>query len=219
MEITRAIEIISLMLISFVFGAIPTGYVLGKYLKGIDIREYGSGNPGTANVYRTLGKWAGITTFAGDFLKGLLPTVLAMGFFYQRTGHWWIPVLAGVVAIAGHIWTPFLNFKGGKGVATSAGVFTAIMPLPIAGALIIFTIIVAITKHISLGSMGASIALPILSFYFKSYAPLSIMAILVCALIFCTHIPNIRRIISGKELSYKHKKNQDAKRKQDAKNK
>ncbi|MEA3306856.1 MAG: glycerol-3-phosphate 1-O-acyltransferase PlsY [Elusimicrobiota bacterium] len=213
MEIMRAIQITSLMIISYVFGAIPTGYVLGKYLKGIDIRDYGSGNPGTANVYRTLGKWAGITTFAGDFLKGFLPTVLAMGFFYQRTGHWWIPVLAGAVAIAGHIWTPFLKFKGGKGVATSAGVFTAIMPLPILGALIVFTIIVAITKHISLGSMGASIVLPFLSFYFKSYFPLSIMAILVCALIFCTHIPNIRRIISGKELSYKHKKSKNDEKK------
>ena len=212
MEISRTIEIISLMIISYVFGGVPTGYLVGKSLKGIDIREYGSGNPGTANVYRTLGKWAGIITFTIDFLKGFLPTMLAMG-FYLRAGHWWIPVVAGAIAIAGHIWTPFLNFKGGKGVATSAGVFAAIMPLPILGALIVFIIIVAITKHISLGSMGASIALPLLSFYFKSYFPLSIMAILVCAMIFCTHIPNIRRILSGKELSYKHKKKKNAEKK------
>ena len=211
MEITRAIEIASLMIISYVFGGVPTGYVLGKYLKGIDIRDYGSGNPGTANVYRTMGKWAGIATFIIDFLKGFLPTMLAMG-FYLRAGHWWIPVVAGAVAITGHIWTPFLNFKGGKGVATSAGVFMAIMPIPVLGALTVFVITVAITKHISLGSMAASIVLPILSFAFKSYFPLSIMAILVCALIFCTHIPNIRRIISGKELSYKHKKNKNGKK-------
>ena len=129
MEMIRTIEITSLMIISYVFGGVPTGYLVGK-LKGIDIRNYGSGNPGTANVYRTLGKWAGITTFAVDFLKGFLPTMLAMG-FYLRAGHWWIPVTAGAIAIAGHIWTPFLNFKGGKGVATSAGVFAAIMPIPI----------------------------------------------------------------------------------------
>ncbi|MCK5106385.1 MAG: glycerol-3-phosphate 1-O-acyltransferase PlsY [Elusimicrobiales bacterium] len=208
MEITRAIEIASLMIISYVFGGVPTGYVLGKYLKGIDIRDYGSGNPGTANVYRTMGKWAGITTFIIDFLKGFLPTMLAMG-FYLRAGHWWIPVVAGAVAIVGHIWTPFLNFKGGKGVATSAGVFMAIMPLPVLGALTVFTIVVAITKHISLGSMAASIVLPILSFALKSYAPLSFMALIVCALIFYTHIPNIRRIISGQELSYTHKKNKN----------
>ncbi|MBU2530794.1 MAG: glycerol-3-phosphate 1-O-acyltransferase PlsY [Elusimicrobia bacterium] len=205
-------EITSLMIISYVFGGIPTGYVLGKYLKGIDIREYGSGNPGTANVYRTLGKWAGITTFIVDFLKGFLPTMLAMG-FYLRAGHWWIPVIAGAIAIAGHIWTPFLNFKGGKGVATSAGVFAAIMPLPVLGAIIVFTITVAITKHISVGSMAGSIVLPFLSYYLKSYPPLSLMALIVCALIFYTHIPNIRRIISGKELSYKHKKPENAEKK------
>ncbi len=208
MEMIRTIEITSLMIISYVFGGVPTGYLVGK-LKGIDIRNYGSGNPGTANVYRTLGKWAGITTFAVDFLKGFLPTMLAMG-FYLRAGHWWIPVTAGAIAIAGHIWTPFLNFKGGKGVATSAGVFAAIMPIPILGALTVFVITVAITKHISLGSIAASIVLPVLSFALKSYFPLSIMALIVCALIFYTHIPNIKRIISGKELSYKHKKTEDA---------
>ncbi|MCG2725828.1 MAG: glycerol-3-phosphate 1-O-acyltransferase PlsY [Elusimicrobia bacterium] len=209
MEIIRTIEITALMVISYILGGVPSGYIVGKYSKGIDIREYGSGNPGTANVYRILGKWAGITTFSADFLKGFVPTMIAMG-FYLRAGHWWIPVTAGAIAIAGHIWTPFLCFKGGKGVATSAGVFAAILPIPILGALTVFIITVAITKHISLGSMAASIVLPILGFALKSPLPLSIMALIVCGLIFYTHIPNIRRILSGKELSYKHKKPENA---------
>jgi len=205
-------QTILLFITSYVLGAIPTGYIVGR-LHGIDIRRHGSGNPGTANVYRTLGKWAGLITFAVDFFKGFVPTIIAAHYFllpgtadFSR-GHWWIPVTAGALAISGHIWTVFLNFHGGKGVATSAGVFAALLPLPTALAFAVFLAVVALTGHISAGSMSASVALPIFCFILaKDYQrPFTILALCVCILIFYTHIGNIKRIISGKELSFKHK--------------
>lgn len=197
---------------SYLLGGIPTGYIIGRF-KGIDIRQHGSGNPGTANVYRTLGKVPGIATFAADFLKGFVPAMSAMHFFYAEgaagfsRGHWWIPVTAGALAIAGHIWTVFLNFHGGKGVATAAGVFMALLPVPTAGAFVVFALAVALTHHISVGSMAASVALPVLCLFLASgpQRPFTLLALAVCALIFYTHISNIRRILKGAELSFKHR--------------
>lgn len=199
------LKLCAVMIFSYLCGAIPTGYLIGK-LKGIDIRQYGSGNPGTANVYRTLGKWPGIITFIVDFFKGNLPVLIALHLYPDK--HLMI-ILAGALTIAGHIWTIFLNFKGGKGVATSAGVFMAILPWPTFVAFIAFSIAVWLTGHISVGSMTASIILPILCLVFKSPKSFTILAISVCALIFYTHIPNIKRIMAGKELSFKYQGKKD----------
>jgi len=201
-----------LFLASYLLGVIPTGYIVGR-LKGIDIRKHGSGNPGTANVYRTLGKLPGIFTFTVDFLKGFAPAMVAMHFFYAEgaagfsKGHWWIPVTAGALAIVGHIWTVFLGFHGGKGVATAAGVFMALLPIPTMGAFVVFGAAVAITHHISVGSMAAAVALPPLCLALTEahQRPFSLLALTVCALIFYTHIANIRRILKGSELSFKHR--------------
>ena len=219
------IEVAMLLPASYFLGGIPTGYLIGR-LKGIDIRRHGSGNPGTANVYRIMGALPGIITFAIDFLKGFAPSFIAIRYFYcegaawNSLGHWWIPVAAGGLAIAGHIWTPFLGFKGGKGVATSAGVFMALLPWPTVGAFAIFGLAVAITGHISVGSMAASVALPALCVFLNppERKPLTIMACAVCALIFYTHIPNIRRILQGKELSFKHKDQPAVVKKEEGKN-
>ena len=202
-----------MFLASYLLGGIPTGYIIGR-LHGIDIRKHGSGNPGTANVYRTLGKFPGIMTFLVDFLKGFIPTIIATHYFFIpgsmdfSRGHWWIPVTAGALAIAGHIWTIFLHFHGGKGVATAAGVFMALLPVPTTGAFVVFAIAVAITHHISVGSMAASVALPVLCFFLTSdkphQRPFTLLALAVCGLIFYTHIANIRRILKGRELSFKH---------------
>ena len=157
------LKIAILFVTSYLLGGIPTGYIVGR-LHGMDIRKHGSGNPGTANVYRTLGKVPGLITFAIDFLKGFVPALVAMHYFFIpgstdfSKGHWWLPVTAGALAIAGHIWTVFLRFRGGKGVATAAGVFMALLPVPTAGAFVVFAIAVALTGHISVGSMSASVA-------------------------------------------------------------
>jgi glycerol-3-phosphate acyltransferase PlsY len=206
------LKIAILFVTSYLLGGIPTGYIVGR-LHGIDIRKHGSGNPGTANVYRTLGKVPGLITFAIDFLKGFAPALVAMHYFFIpgstdfSKGHWWLPVTAGALAIAGHIWTVFLRFRGGKGVATAAGVFMALLPVPTAGAFVVFAIAVALTGHISVGSMSASVALPVLCFLLaRDYQrPFTLLALSVCALIFYTHIANIRRILKGSELSFKHR--------------
>ncbi|MBI5743542.1 MAG: glycerol-3-phosphate acyltransferase [Elusimicrobia bacterium] len=201
-----------LFIASYLLGGIPTGYIIGR-LKGIDIRQHGSGNPGTANVYRTLGKGPGILTFLVDFFKGFTPAMVAMHYFYIpgsmdfSKGHWWIPVTAGALAIAGHIWTVFLSFHGGKGVATAAGVFMALLPVPTAAAFVVFGIAVALTHHISVGSMSAAVALPFLCYFLATGAqrPFTLLALTVCLLIIYTHIANIRRILAGAELSFKHR--------------
>lgn len=212
------LKIAILFVSSYLLGGIPTGYIVGR-LHGIDIRKHGSGNPGTANVYRTLGKVPGLITFAIDFLKGFAPALVAAHYFFIpgstdfSKGHWWLPVTAGALAIAGHIWTVFLGFRGGKGVATAAGVFMALLPVPTAGAFVVFAVAVALTGHISVGSMSASVALPILCFLLaKDYQrPFTLLALSVCALIFYTHIANIRRILKGSELSFKHGKENQGK--------
>src|SRR5208282_4716853 len=113
------------------------------------IRQYGSGNPGAANVYRTIGKGPGIATLAIDGLKGFLPVLLAKHFYPEN---YQVQVLCGALAILGHVWTIFLRFKGGKAVATSAGVFLALSPKPALGAFAIFGAGVMLTSHISVGS-------------------------------------------------------------------
>src|SRR4051812_38893913 len=109
-----------LLLLGFLSGGIPTGYLIVKRLKGVDIRTLGSGNPGTANVYRTAGPAAGGITLLVDALKGFFPAFLASRLYPDAHV---LHVAVGAAAIVGHNWTPFLGFRGGKGVATSAGVF------------------------------------------------------------------------------------------------
>src|ERR1044071_9941862 len=113
-------------LASYLLGSIPTGYWLGLAWKGIDIRKHGSGNLGATNVFRVLGKWPGFGTLAFDILKGWIPVHLAMRFFPGRLA---LAIGAGLSAIVGHTASLFVRFRGGKGVATSASVFAALLPL------------------------------------------------------------------------------------------
>lgn len=191
-----------LALSSYLAGGIPTGYLIAKRLKGIDIREHGSGNPGAANVYRVVGKGAGIATLLVDALKGFLPVLAARSWYPDRHG---VLVLCGSLAILGHVWTIFLGFRGGKAVATSAGVFAALLPKPLAATLLAFAAGTALTGHISVGSMSAAAAFPVLAFAFGSPAPLLLMACCACGLILARHIPNLRRLLQGKELLFRNR--------------
>ncbi len=112
--------------LAFFIGSIPTAYLIGKWLKGVDIRQFGSGNVGATNAFRVFGKKIGALVFVLDFLKGCLPTFFFIGQFHQDV----IPALiVGLCAVAGHVFTPFLGFKGGKGIATGGGVLAATFPL------------------------------------------------------------------------------------------
>lgn len=190
-------------MLGYVAGGIPTGYLAAKKLKGIDIREHGSGNPGTANVYRVAGAWPGALTLAVDALKGYLPVLLAQRLFPGRLT---VHILAGAAAIVGHDWTPFLGFRGGKGVATSAGVFAALSPKAAACTVAIFAAGVALSGHISVGSIAGAPAIAVFNWLYDAPPEITWMAAGAAALILYKHIPNIRRLLERKELHLHEKK-------------
>lgn len=187
----------ALILFGYFAGGIPTGYLVVKRLKGYDIRTKGSGNPGTANVYRNAGAMAGAITLIVDALKGYAPVYLSLVLQPRRPE---VAIACGAAAIIGHNWTPLLGFKGGKGVATSAGVFLALMPWPMAATMAAFAIAVKVSGHISVGSITAACALPIAAIAFGQQTAYCIAAGVAGALIVYKHIPNIKRLIENKEL-------------------
>ena len=194
------IKVLLLALFSYLLGAVPTGYLIARKALGIDIREHGSGNPGAANVYRTVGKWAGITTFLIDGLKGFIPVSLALHVF---PGEYWQAILCGTIAILGHMWTIYLKFRGGKGVATSAGVFAALLPIPTALAFASFVLCVALWGRISIGSIVACLVLPITGYFIGNHSlAVNVMATAIGLLVIYKHVPNIKRLLAKKELAF-----------------
>lgn len=194
-----------LIIISYILGSIPTSYLLGKKLRGIDLRQYGSKNVGFTNAFRCLGWKIGVVALAGDILKGFLPALIFPKFLIFDSG--WLGVSAnsglvfGAAAIIGHIWTIFLRFKGGKGVATSLGVFLALTPLPLLITLTICALLILITKFVSLGSITGSIMLPVLIYFMEPQKPsLFVVSILIGLFILIRHRENLVRLLKGKEL-------------------
>ncbi|UPT72944.1 MAG: glycerol-3-phosphate acyltransferase [Elusimicrobiota bacterium] len=168
-----------------------------KRLRGYDIRTRGSGNPGTANVYRNAGAVPGLITLIVDALKGFAPVYLSITLQPRRPE---LAIACGAAAIIGHNWTPLLGFKGGKGVATSAGVFLALLPWPMAWTMAAFALAVKLSGHISVGSMTAAVALPIAAVALGAKQAYCIAAGVAGALIIYKHIPNIKRLKENKEL-------------------
>ena len=191
--------IISALVLSYFLGAIPSGYLITKKIKDFDIRNYGSGNPGAANVYRIVGKKAGWATFTCDALKGAVAVILAKILAPEVA---WLPIACGFIAICGHMWTVFLKFRGGKGVATSAGVFGALLPLPTIIAFLSFILVVWRTGRISPGSILACIVLPVAAWLTGASSPYIIFCIIVAAIVIYKHIPNIKRMLENKELNF-----------------
>lgn len=196
---------------AYLLGSIPSGVWVGKIAKGIDIREHGSKNPGATNAYRVLGAKYGIAVLLADAFKGYLPLLIAKDIF-QISG---TPlILVGLIAIVGHSLSLFLNFKGGKGVATSLGVFLYLFPN---GILIVFTafvLIVAFTKYISLASIIGAGLLPLLALFLPLNEgiprfSLILVSLLVATFVIYRHRANIDRLLKGTE----NKFNLKAKRK------
>ena len=189
------LKIILYLIFSYFCGAIPFSYIITKKFKNIDIRQYGSKNPGATNVFRSVSKPLGILTFLLDCLKGFVPVSLA---YYLNNSLYFVLAVA-LCTLIGHIFTVFLNFKGGKGVAVGCGFFLAINPLATIVCLLIFVIVVAISKYVSLGSIAAAIMLPINLFLFNSEQELIVFSTIIVIIVIIRHISNIKRIIAGTE--------------------
>ncbi len=185
-----------LLTLGYLSGGIPTGYLVVKRLKGYDIRTRGSGNPGTANVYRNAGALAGGITLLVDAAKGFVPVRLCQLAF---PAHPALAIAVGAAAVVGHNWTVFLGFKGGKGVATSAGVFLALLPLPMAAAMVGFLVAVQVSGHISVGSLAGAAVLPLAAAALGAPPADIAAAAAACAMIVYKHIPNIRRLLQNRE--------------------
>jgi glycerol-3-phosphate acyltransferase PlsY len=197
------------LLAAYLLGSVPFSYIFGK-LRGIDIREHGSGNVGATNALRVLGTTTGVITLLLDMGKGVLAV---------ETGRLLLPgvnegyyIVIAVTAILGHIFTVFLKFKGGKGVATSAGVFIDLMPLPCLLTLLVFVIIVAISRYVSLGSISAAfflfcyVLIDNLTGNFLNWQYLAVVS-LVAGFIIIRHKSNIKRLIKGNENKISFTKN------------
>ena len=204
------LELIIFIITAYLIGSIPTGIVVAKILGAPDPRAVGSGNIGATNVGRAAGKAAGIITLIGDVLKGFLITLLAL-YILGSSSEANSPLAISIVAFSvflGHLFPVFLKFKGGKGVATTLGVFLAIGPFQAILALILFIIIVAIFKYVSVASMIASVSIPLLLNLSPATSPYIPLAVIISVLIILKHSDNIKRLIQGTENKIGRKKGQ-----------
>ncbi len=193
------------LLLAYLMGSIPFAYLAGK-ARGIDLRTVGSGNLGATNVLRTLGwRWA-VPVFVADALKGGIPAGLFPWLIATEHSDWWA-VAYGAAAIAGHAKPVFLRFRGGgKGVATSAGVFLALAPKATIAALVIFGVVVKLTGFVSLGSILAALALPLAVALTQGVSSLFFWpSVVIAAFVVWTHRANIGRLRRGEEHSFKKK--------------
>ena len=196
------IQFIAAIIIAYLIGSIPTSYITGRLTKGIDIRKYGSGNVGATNTLRVLGKKMGAVVLLIDMAKGAFCVIVLPAIFFSNQLHIGLPIFKAYIAafvIFGHIWTIFLKFKGGKGVATTCGVFLALSTIPASIAILIWVLTVIISKYVSLSSLIMMVSLPFLILMFKQPRAYLILSITLCILISYTHRSNIKRLIFGQE--------------------
>ncbi|MEA1975837.1 MAG: glycerol-3-phosphate 1-O-acyltransferase PlsY [Bacillota bacterium] len=193
---------ILLIVIGYLIGSIPFSFIVGKLLSDIDIREHGSGNAGATNAFRVLGLKGGLLSFIGDFSKGVLAVLIGKYILGLDGG-----LLTGLVAVIGHCYPITLNFKGGKGVATSAGIIIAVNPI-MGLILIVFQFsIVYFTKYVSLASILAALLFPILSLIFKMENNFIVLSIFLALFITYRHRTNIKRLLNGTESKFKKSNN------------
>ncbi len=202
-----AVNLLLIVIAGYLLGSIPTAIIAGKLLKGIDVREHGSGNAGATNVFRVLGWQAGLLVLAIDIAKGFVATKYAsqIALVPLDISPVYLMFLGGVSAVFGHIWTVFAGFKGGKGVGAAAGMLIALYPVAVLVCFAIFAVVVATTRYVSLGSITAAVSLPVVLWLLQSYygktveAPLYWFSIFVAILIVFTHRSNLGRLLAGTE--------------------
>lgn len=191
MTITTFIVLVA----GYLLGSIPFAYLLARRHRGIDLRVAGSGNVGAANLLRTTTKKIGVSAMALDVCKGIASVLLARQIDPGATG----PAVAGIAAVLGHIYPVWLGFRGGKGVATTCGVFSILAPQATAIATVVFLVLVWWTRYISLGSVAGSVMLAPLAYVMGGSAVTVIAAIIVAAIVVHRHRSNLRRVFAGIE--------------------
>ena len=220
------LNLIVIVLLAYLVGSIPSGIIISKIVKGIDIREHGSGNAGGSNVFRILGWKYGVLVIILDALKGSLAVILVARLYLGSfpfpnatpfDDFTLVQIIAGVSAVFGHIWTIFAGFKGGKGIATALGFLVTIITIDMILALAVFGIVVLVSKYISLGSLSAAVSIPIIlavrenvfGVDISGYHTILPFTIFLALLVMYTHRSNISRLLSGNEsrISFAKKKN------------
>jgi glycerol-3-phosphate acyltransferase PlsY len=204
--------LISIPAAAYLLGSIPFGLVLGKLFGSADVREAGSGNIGATNVARVAGPLAGVLTLLLDAAKGAVAIVLAARLSDQSST--WM-MIAGLCALVGHCFPIWLGFRGGKGVATAAGVFLVLCPPAFLGATMLFLLVVAYWRFVSLGSIAAAAAMPLLIYFLWAphHAPpyaVTFGSLAAALLIVYKHDANIQRLVQGDEPKFSFSKKQDA---------
>ncbi len=190
------------MFVAYLIGSIPTGYIIARFTKRIDIRSQGSGNVGATNVFRTVGKIAALATLIIDIFKGFFAVTIWADMAYSAGMSVARPdymILLGICVVLGHNYSLFLRLKGGKGVATSAGVLLALCPKLLVVGLLIWILAFAITRIVSLASVLATIAIPIGAYFFNYPVNLRIFVVALALLILISHRTNIVRLLQKKE--------------------
>jgi acyl phosphate:glycerol-3-phosphate acyltransferase len=211
------INLAIVILLSYVIGSIPTSIILSKWRHGFDIRTKGSGNAGGTNVFRVLGWKSGVLVMLVDMGKGVIATALISRLFWDPSPPFYnrtpfddftiIQMICGGAAIIGHIWTVFAGFKGGKGIATGAGMLIGVAPTEAAISIGVFFLVFFVYKYVSLGSIAAAIAFPLSLFVrhnifgdeIQSYRTLIVFSLSVAILLLYSHRQNIKRLIDGTE--------------------
>lgn len=213
-----------IIILSYLAGSIPSGIILSKAVKGIDIRDHGSGNAGGTNVMRVLGWGYGILVILFDALKGAFAVVVIARLFYGPLpfenaspfdDFTLIQIIAGVAAVIGHVWTVFAGFKGGKGIATALGMLIMIITIDMLIAVGVFILVVSISRYVSLGSLIAAISIPltlilrenVFHVHINGYHTLLPFVIFLSAFVVYTHRKNVVRLLKGTENKVSFKKN------------
>lgn len=195
-------KVIILLPFAFCLGSVPWGVVLTRLFSDVDVRKAGSQNIGAYNVYRVAGKKLGVMTLAGDLLKGAVPVLAAVHWLEISSWKGELSVcLVALAAFSGHIFSVFLSFKGGKGVATAAGCFLVMSPLVLLVCVLVYVLVFCIWGYSSAGSLAAAAVLPGAIWLATSSVPITGCALVMALLIFARHADNIKRLLHGIEHS------------------
>ena len=190
------------LVLAYAIGSFPTSFILARAMKGVDIRQVGSGNAGATNVLRTVGKWPALITLAVDVIKGALTVTVVAGFFYSMgidLVFEFYQGLMGLVVVCGHIWSAFLKFKGGKGVATTLGVALGITPLALIPTLIIWVLVFSLSSYVSLASIISLTLFPLVACFLGYSFYTVLFGVIICSISIYKHKDNVSRLLKGEE--------------------